>query len=75
MQRMDWRNAADYSFDPPLSREEWAWQFLRRNRVTWQTAASSGGQGDWCARETLNKWLRGCIAATQPRSRFFEVPR
>lgn len=28
---MDWHNAADYAFDPPLSREEWAWQFLRRN--------------------------------------------
>ncbi len=28
---MDWRNAADYSFDPPLRPVEWAWQFLRRN--------------------------------------------
>lgn len=28
---VDWREAADYVFDPPLSRAEWAWQFLRRN--------------------------------------------
>lgn len=28
---MTWRDAALYAFDPPLTREEWAWQFLRRN--------------------------------------------
>jgi hypothetical protein len=28
---VDWRDPAGYVFDPPLSREEWAWQFLRRN--------------------------------------------
>lgn len=28
---MDWRDAACYAFEPPLTREEWAWQFLRRN--------------------------------------------
>lgn len=28
---MDWRDPGRYVFDPPLTREEWAWQFLRRN--------------------------------------------
>lgn len=28
---MDWRDPVGYAFDPPLAREEWAWQFLRRN--------------------------------------------
>lgn len=28
---MNWRDAGSYEFDPPLTREEWAWQFLRRN--------------------------------------------
>lgn len=28
---MDWRDAGSYEFEPPLTREEWAWQFLRRN--------------------------------------------
>lgn len=28
---MDWRDAGSYEFEPPLAREEWAWQFLRRN--------------------------------------------
>lgn len=28
---MDWRDPAAYTFEPPLGREEWAWQFLRRN--------------------------------------------
>ncbi len=28
---MNWRQADDYAFEPPLAREEWAWQFLRRN--------------------------------------------
>lgn len=28
---VDWRETADYVFDPPLSGAEWAWQFLRRN--------------------------------------------
>jgi len=28
---VDWRDAAAYDFSPALSREEWAWQFLRRN--------------------------------------------
>lgn len=28
---MDWRDAVSYEFEPPLAREEWAWQFLRRN--------------------------------------------
>lgn len=28
---MDWRDVRLYTFDPALSRAEWAWQFLRRN--------------------------------------------
>ncbi len=28
---MDWQDAGGYEFEPPLTRAEWAWQFLRRN--------------------------------------------
>jgi hypothetical protein len=28
---MDWRDAKRYVFEPSLTKEEWAWQFLRRN--------------------------------------------
>ena len=27
----DWRKAQDYSFCESLTREQWAWEFLRRN--------------------------------------------
>lgn len=46
--RLDWRDPASYDYTQPLSREGWAWEFLRRNpayRTAYRDATSDDVEG------------------------------
>lgn len=46
---VDWRDAASYAYVGTLSRDAWAWEFLRRNpvyRTTWHEAQTRSPQTD-----------------------------
>ena len=57
---MNWRDEGSYAFEPPLAREEWAWQFLRRSSIR-HASVSSAVSAPW------RRWAVLLLAVYAPR--------